>query len=73
MVGVTPVGPRCFQIIAKSHDRAAYRIYLRRERLAARVADRCAIQRSGLRAKTNFNYTRKELCQILNDIRSDMD
>ena len=36
-----------------------------------RVADRCALQRFGLRAKTNFNYTRKELCEILSDIKLD--
>jgi len=37
-----------------------------------RLADRCAIQRHGLRAKTNFNYTRAELIQMLIDIKRDV-
>jgi len=73
LVGVTPAGHSCFQVFAKSHDRVLYRINLSEERVAARVADRCALQRNGMRAKTNFNYTRRELCQILNDIRHDVD
>ena len=73
LVGVIPVASKIFQIIAKNHDCHTYRIYLNKESVAARVADRCAIQRSGLRAKTNFNYSRQELCRILTDIRNDTD
>jgi len=35
------------------------------ERLAARIYDKRAIYAQGLNAKTNFNYTKKQLQRIL--------
>ena len=36
--------------------------------MAARIYDRYALQTLGLRARTNFDYTRAELVQIIADI-----
>lgn len=51
----------------------SFRLYTKNKELAARIADRCAIQRFGLKAKTNFNYTRKDLVELLSDIKHDVD
>lgn len=43
---------------------------IKNEVIAARIYDRYALQTQGLRAKTNFDYRRKDLQQIINDIDS---
>ncbi|CDW81922.1 ant-like protein [Stylonychia lemnae] len=40
------------------------------ERLAARIYDRFALQHFGLRAKTNLDYTKDSLQQIINEIQT---
>lgn len=35
------------------------------ERMAARVYDRCCIRANGLKAKTNFSYTKEQLLRML--------
>ena len=44
---------------------------MRNLKQAALIADRCAIQRYGLKAKTNFDYTQKDLSQMIVDIKND--
>jgi len=56
-LGVTPISGACFQVMTKSHNLQSYRIYMHDLKQAALIADRCAIQRYGLRAKTNFDYS----------------
>jgi hypothetical protein len=51
----------------------SYRIYMRDLKQAALIADRCAIQRYGLRAKTNFDYSQKDLFDMLEDIKADFE
>lgn len=41
------------------------------EKLAARIYDRYVIQNLGLKAKTNFSYTRIDLINLLKDIMKD--
>lgn len=72
LVGVTPVTPTCYQVLSKSYDMSSYRVYVRSDQVAMRLADRCAVQRFGLKAKTNFDYTRAELIQMLADIKQDV-
>lgn len=43
------------------------------EKLAAKVYDRFAIQTLGLRAKTNFDYRRKDLMKIIMDLEETME
>lgn len=38
------------------------------ERLAARIYDRFALQHFGLRAKTNLDYTKESLLQLISEI-----
>lgn len=45
---------------------------IKSEELAARIYDRYAMQTLGLRARTNFDYTRAELVQIITDIEAYM-
>lgn len=45
-----------------------FSVSLPSEEMAARVYDRCAIQNHGLRAKTNFSYTRQEISLMKLDI-----
>lgn len=45
---------------------------LKCEILAARAYDRFVIQTLGLKAKTNFSYTRKELILMIKDIQDDL-
>ena len=42
-----------------------YKGQIRTERLAARIYDKRAIFANGLKAKTNFNYTKGQLRRIL--------
>lgn len=42
-----------------------YKGQIRTQRLAARIYDKRAIYAHGLRAKTNFNYTRGQLSRIV--------
>lgn len=42
-----------------------YKGQIRTERLAARIYDKRAICAHGLRAKTNFSYTKQQLQRIL--------
>ena len=42
-----------------------YQGQISKERLAARVYDKRAILTSGMRAKTNFNYTAAQLRNLL--------
>ena len=43
------------------------------ERLAARIYDRFALQHFGLRAKTNLDYTKDSLQQIIDEIEAQID
>ena len=42
-----------------------YKGQIRTERLAARIYDKRAIFAHGLKAKTNFSYTKRQLSRIL--------
>ena len=42
-----------------------YKGQIRTERLAARIYDKRAIYAHGLKAKTNFSYTKRQLVRIL--------
>jgi hypothetical protein len=41
---------------------------IKSEELAARIYDRYSLQTMGLRARTNFDYTLRELNQLIEDI-----
>jgi hypothetical protein len=43
------------------------------EAMAARVYDKYSIRTLGLRAKTNFNYTRRDLINLLEDYNSSIE
>lgn len=43
------------------------------ERLAGKVYDRFAIQYLGLKAKTNFEYKRKDLEKVIREIQDNLD
>lgn len=43
------------------------------EELAARIYDRYALQTMGIRAKTNYSYTSRELAVIIRDIQAYLD
>ena len=42
------------------------------EKLAGKVYDRFAIQNLGLKAKTNFEYSRKDLIRIVDEINDNL-
>ena len=46
---------------------------LKSELLAARVYDRFVIESQGMRAKTNFDYTRQEVLLMMQDIEEDLE
>jgi len=50
-----------WKIIATNHDQQTFRTVLKSPSIAARVYDRYAIQKNGLRAQTNFSYRRQDL------------
>ena len=54
-----------FQVQVFSNKTKKYQGQINREVLAARIYDKRAILAQGCRAKTNFNYTVKQLCRIL--------
>ena len=41
---------------------------IKNEEIAARIYDRYSLQTLGLRAKTNFDYRRKDIVQFITDI-----
>jgi hypothetical protein len=46
---------------------------IRNEKAAAKLYDKLAIKNLGLRAKTNFNYNRGDLIQMLNEFIAESD
>lgn len=56
----------------QTHRLATFRYAVKNQTLAAFIHDRCAIQKQGLNARTNFSYKRKHLVQILKDIEHDV-
>ena len=63
------------QVQVQQNQQKKYKGQLRTERLAARVYDKRAIFAYGIKAKTNFNYTKKQLDRIIatnDDIEEDV-
>ena len=46
---------------------------IKSEKMAAKIYDSFSIQTLGLRAKTNFDYKRKDLLKIIEDLEHVMD
>ena len=53
------------QVQVFSNSKKKYRGQITHERIAAKIYDKRAIVANGLRAKTNFNYSKKELLKLL--------
>lgn len=71
-IGVKAYGV-VWQVIINSHSNESFRTVLKSPDLAAKVYDRYSIQKNGLKAQTNFSYSRMDLIGIMKDIEHDRD
>ncbi len=69
--GVSKNGKQ-YQVMVMNNNYKYFSGQIKSEELAARIYDRYALQTLGLRARTNFDYTRAELVQIIADIEAYM-
>lgn len=67
--GVSKNGKQ-YQVMVMNNNYKYFSGQIKSEELAARIYDRYALQTLGLRARTNFDYTRTELAQIIADIEA---
>ena len=70
--GIKPHG-KYWQVVHITPLNRVFRVVVKEQEAAAAIHDRLAIMREGLRAQTNFNYDRKQLSYILQDILVDRD
>lgn len=65
--GVSKNGAK-WQVLVMGNQRKDYSGSIFDEKTAAKMYDKFAIKNLGLRAKTNFDYKRRDLVNILEDI-----
>lgn len=68
--GVSKNGNK-WQVLVMGNQRKSYSGSIVTEKEAAKVYDKLAIRNLGLRAKTNFDYKRKDIIKIIKEIEED--
>lgn len=68
--GVSKNGNK-WQVLVMGNQKKQYSGSIKDEGQAARLYDKFAIKNLGLRAKTNFDYRRKDLQKIIDEIQSE--
>ena len=70
--GVSKNGNK-WQVLVMGNQKKQYSGSIKDEMTAAKMYDKFAIKNLGLRAKTNFDYKRKDLIKIIQELQIDSD
>lgn len=70
--GVSKNGNK-WQVLVMGNQRKSYSGSIKDEITAAYIYDKLAIKNLGLRAKTNFNYKKRDLLKIIAELHEEME
>ena len=62
-----------WQVLVMGNQKKSYSGSIKDEITAAKTYDKLAIKNLGLRAKTNFDYRRKDLAKIVEELEEERD
>eukprot|EP00347_Sterkiella_histriomuscorum_P008015 403346693 len=68
--GVSKNGNK-WQVLVMGNQKKQYSGSIKDELMAAKMYDKFAIKNLGLRAKTNFDYKKKDIQKIIRDLQED--